>query len=42
MLLQDMTFDVVADFVAFTPDHIETDLALFGGRTKQFIFISSA
>ncbi len=42
MLLQDMTFDVVADFVAFTPDHIETDLALFGGRTNQYIFISSA
>ncbi len=41
-LLQDMTFDVVADFVAFTPEHIETDLALFRGRTKQYIFISSA
>ena len=41
-LLQDMTFDVVVDFVAFTPDHIETDLALFRDRTKQYIFISSA
>ena len=41
-LLQDMTFDVVADFVAFTPAHVETDLALFRGRTKQYIFISSA
>jgi nucleoside-diphosphate-sugar epimerase len=41
-LLQDMTFDVVANFVAFTPEHIETDLALFRGRTKQYIFISSA
>jgi nucleoside-diphosphate-sugar epimerase len=41
-LLKDMTFDVVADFVAFTPDHIETDLELFRGRTKQYIFISSA
>ncbi len=41
-LLQDMTFDVVADFVAFTPEHIETDLALFRGRTKQYVFISSA
>ena len=27
-LLQDMTFDVVADFVAFTPEHVETDLEL--------------
>jgi nucleoside-diphosphate-sugar epimerase len=41
-LLQNMTFDVVANFVTFTPQHIETDLALFGGRTKQYIFISSA
>lgn len=41
-LLGDMTFDVVADFVAFTPEHIETDLALFRGRTAQYIFISSA
>ena len=41
-LLKDMTFDVVADFVAFSPEHIETDLELFRGRTKQYIFISSA
>ena len=41
-LLQDMTFDVVVNFVAFTPEHIETDLELFRGRTKQYIFISSA
>ena len=41
-LLQDMTFDVVVNFVAFTPAHIETDLALFRGRTRQYIFISSA
>jgi nucleoside-diphosphate-sugar epimerase len=36
------TFDVVVDWVAFTPEHIETDLALFAGRTKQYVFISSA
>ncbi len=41
-LVQDMTFDVVVNFVAFTPQHVETDLALFRGRTKQYIFISSA
>ena len=41
-LLKDIAFDVVVDFVAFTPEHIETDLALFRGRTKQYIFISSA
>jgi len=36
------SFDVVADFVAFTPGHIETDLELFRRRTGQYIFISSA
>ncbi len=41
-LLQEMSFDVVVDFVAFTPEHIETDLALFRDRTTQYIFISSA
>lgn len=41
-LLEDMRFDVVADFVAFTPEHIATDLELFRDRTAQYIFISSA
>jgi len=41
-LLKDLNFDVVVDFVAFTPEHIEIDLELFRGRTKQYIFISSA
>lgn len=36
------TFDAVVDWIAFTPDDIERNLALFAGRTKQFIFISSA
>jgi nucleoside-diphosphate-sugar epimerase len=36
------TFDVVVDWIAFTPEHIERDLELFGGRTGQYIFISSA
>jgi nucleoside-diphosphate-sugar epimerase len=36
------TFDVVVDWVAFTPEHIKRDLELFGGRTGQYIFISSA
>ena len=40
--LEDRSFDVVAEFVAFTPEHIETDLELFRGRTGQYIFISSA
>lgn len=40
--LGDLQFDAVVNWVAFTPEHIETDLALFKGRTRQYIFISSA
>ncbi|HRN66855.1 MAG TPA: SDR family oxidoreductase [Promineifilum sp.] len=40
--LDDHTFDVVIDWVAYTPDHIATDLDIFSGRVGQFIFISSA
>lgn len=35
-------FDAVVDWVAFTPEHIETDIELFRNRTGQFVFISSA
>lgn len=35
-------FDVVADFIAFLPEQLERDYRLFDGRTKQFIYISSA
>ncbi len=41
-LISDMEFDVVADFIAFTPVQLERDYRLFNGKTKQFIFISSA
>jgi nucleoside-diphosphate-sugar epimerase len=40
--LGDREFDVVADFVAFTPEHVQTDIDLFAGRTGQYVFISSA
>ncbi|HMN59082.1 MAG TPA: SDR family oxidoreductase [Anaerolinea sp.] len=40
--LGSMTFDAVVDWVAFTTEHIETDLQLFHGRTGQYVFISSA
>ena len=40
--LQDLAFDVVVDWIAYTPDDIERDLALFRGRAKQYVFISSA
>lgn len=36
------TFDVVAEFLAFVPEHIETDVRLFEGSARQYIFISSA
>jgi nucleoside-diphosphate-sugar epimerase len=37
-----LKFDVVVDWIAYTPADIERDLSLFRGRTGQFIFISSA
>jgi len=40
--LGDADFDSVADFVAYTPEHVRTDLDLFTGRTGQYVFISSA
>ncbi len=40
--LEGMTFDVVSDFIAFTVDAVERDYRLFRGKTKQFMFISSA
>jgi nucleoside-diphosphate-sugar epimerase len=40
--LQDLEFDVAVDWIAYTPDDIERDLALLRGRVKQYVFISSA
>ena len=40
--LQGLEFDVVVDWIAYAPDDIERDLALFRGRVKQYVFISSA
>src|SRR5882757_9485159 len=40
--LRGRQFDVVVNFIAFTPADIERDLELFRGRTRQYIFISSA
>ncbi|MFC5468947.1 SDR family oxidoreductase [Cohnella suwonensis] len=41
-LIEGMRFDVVADFIAFVPSQLERDYRLFAGKTKQFMFISSA
>ena len=35
-------FDVVAQFRAFTADHVAADIEQFRGRTGQYVFISSA
>jgi nucleoside-diphosphate-sugar epimerase len=40
--LGDRRFDSVVDWVAFTPEHVRTDMDLFRGRTGQYVFISSA
>lgn len=41
-VLGSQSFDVVVDWVAFTPDHVRADLELFKGRMGQYVFISSA
>jgi len=35
-------FDVVCQFIAFTPEQITRDVELFSGGAAQYIFISSA
>jgi nucleoside-diphosphate-sugar epimerase len=40
--LRDLEFDVVVDWIAYTPDDIERDVALFRDRVEQYVFISSA
>jgi nucleoside-diphosphate-sugar epimerase len=41
-LLKEHTWDVVVNWIAFTEDHVNRDIDLFRGKTKQYIFISSA
>lgn len=40
--LANHTWDAVVQWLAFVPADIERDLALFRGRTAQYVFISSA
>lgn len=40
--LAGLEFDVVADFIAFKPGDVERDYRFFRGKTRQYIFISSA
>ena len=41
-LLADHTFDVVCEFIGFVPAQVERDWRLFRGKTRQYIYISSA
>jgi nucleoside-diphosphate-sugar epimerase len=40
--LAGMEFDCVGEFIGFVPSQLERDFRLFAGKTKQFIYISSA
>ena len=40
--LGDMHFDAVCDFIGFVPAQVERDFRLFAGRTRQYLYISSA
>ena len=41
-LLKDYFFDVVVNWITFTPEHVQADVEIFAGKTNQYIFISSA
>jgi nucleoside-diphosphate-sugar epimerase len=40
--LAGLEFDVVVDWIAFTPDDVERDISLFRGKVGHYVFISSA
>ena len=40
--LAEHSFDVVCDFIGFVPSQLERDFRLFNGKTRQFMYISSA
>ena len=41
-LLDGMQFDAVGEFIGFTPDQVQRDVRLFSGKTRQYLYISSA
>ena len=41
-VLGKLTFDCVVNWVAYTPDQVQSDLDLFRDHTRQYVFISSA
>jgi nucleoside-diphosphate-sugar epimerase len=40
--IEDLDFDSVVDFVAFTTEHVRQDIDMFAGRAGQYVFISTA
>ncbi len=40
--LADRNFDVVCQFLAFTPEQVRRDIEFFGPRCGQYVFVSSA
>jgi nucleoside-diphosphate-sugar epimerase len=40
--IEDQQFDAVVNWIAFVPEDVKRDVDLFRGKTKQYIFISSA
>ncbi len=40
--LRGLHFEVVVNWIAYTPQDIERDLTLFKGRVSQYVFVSSA
>ena len=41
-LIGDTQFDAVCEFIGFVPQQVERDHRLFAGRTRQYVYISSA
>ena len=41
-ILNDLSFDVVVEWIGFTVEHVMRDYTLFKGKTKQYVFISTA
>lgn len=41
-LLGDNCFDAVCEFIGFVTQQVERDIRLFSGRTRQYVYISSA
>ena len=40
--LKGLKFNAVVDWISFVPEHLETNLKLFSGKTTQYLYISSA